>query len=124
MIRDANPADHVFIEDAWVSSAKPSIPRRYVRAYVHDLLSGDYRTKLLVACSNVDPTILYGFACEASGRLMYVFVKSDWRRKGIASDLLGVLGFKPGEPYRYAESTRTWRAVIRTSTRWGRGRQS
>lgn len=46
----------------------------------------------MVACLTEDPDVLLGYAISSPEALHYVFVKEAWRRRGIASRLLGPVG--------------------------------
>lgn len=137
MIRPARESDLAFIIDAWVGSYRcspdaPRLPartfRREFRQVVRDLLSRP-TTATLVMCSDVVgfDNLLSAFisvqvtdgCCTA---LLYAFTKSARRYEGIASALLEAAGIRPGQLFDFAQRTRDWKGVLRTSKRWSKGR--
>ncbi len=147
VVRPAAAGDRTFVVDSWVSSFRPRgserterhgalpadlgpLPRKLFgdtyRAAA-ELLLDDPETRTVVACSEGDPNLIWGFAAARAGALLYVFVKSGFRwhppRGGqhVGSALLVAAGLKPGEPYAFAFRTHAWTRLVKVSRSWARG---
>lgn len=68
-----------------------SIPQDQFMASYHmflDILLTRPTITISVACLNSDPDVILGFSVHEPGILHFVFVKPQWRRIGIATDLV------------------------------------
>lgn len=100
-VRDARVSDHAFIIDAWKRSfegaaAVRMCDRDHYRAEMTTVirkLLGKPDVFTLVAYDPEDENHLVGFACmtrdDVGAELHYVYVKKDFRGRGIARALIG-----------------------------------
>lgn len=92
-LRPMVPGDRSFIIDMWLKS-RPRMfgraldPRAYWRGQ-NRLCNGLLDScAALVACWTEDPDFIMGWAVTSSSAVHYVWVREDYRRTGIATDLL------------------------------------
>lgn len=106
-LRPAGPEDEPFIVDSWCMSYKSQAvardmgPRYLVdyKWFVRALLK---KVRVTVACDVEDPGVILGWCASSPGVVHYVFVKHDFRRLGIAKNLLAPW---LGKPTIYAAKT-------------------
>ncbi len=105
-IRPANGDDLNFIYATWLQSfwadnessrgsAGPTFFNEYPKVVDHILA----QSKTVVACKFDDPLVIYGYLVASPPIAHYTFVKSNFRRYGIAKALLEHL--KCGETYTH-----------------------
>lgn len=126
--RVALVSDRPFIISSWISSMRgafceergrlapptqvrmtPVVFARGQERRIKRLLD-DPQTRVLCAVLADDPDTILGWACARGDSLQYVFVKTLFRRHGIAKKLLGAL--MPGGVRRYAVRTRAGDSYI------------
>jgi GNAT superfamily N-acetyltransferase len=105
VLRDANSgSDHAFIYSTWRNAlwyAKrraPSDADAFYKALSEEIsriLKG-LGTRVNIACLSDDPDMLLGWSVIQDGRLEFVYVKRDYRGKGIGRLLCK--GFKSFDP--------------------------
>lgn len=120
MLRAGVPADHPFVIDSWLLSGRSqAIARDAGRGYAGDmkwllrrLLE---RGALLVACDKEEPGAIWGWALTRGSSIFYVYVRQEFRRKGLARALLAPFLDHQGEvvycarlPFR-SELPQVWR---------------
>jgi hypothetical protein len=107
-IRNGKAEDLHLVLDSWVKTyaqspyaramgrvgSKKTLFFQRTEARVRALLQA---CPVKVACDEVDEDVVIGWACGNPPYLHYVFVKSDFRKKGIAKDLVRSLGFEESE---------------------------
>lgn len=108
-IRPAEPGDHAFIFRSWLMGAyhgnragkgvrvPVGAPGDYLGSidqdafmkgyhkYIESMLTG---ATVSVACLRENPDVILGFSVSSGPVLHWVFVKPDWRKIGIARDLV------------------------------------
>lgn len=102
-VRDYVPADRNFILASWLrglyygSTWFSEIPKGIFMANYHNVLErilSHTATVIKIACLRDEPETILGYSVYREGAgicaLDYVFVKSRWRRIGIARDLVPV----------------------------------
>lgn len=93
ILRPGIPEDRPYVEDSWLLSGRS---QGYARdagpGYAHDmkwlirrLLD---RGALLVACDKDEPGAIWGWALTRGTTVVYVYVRQEFRRKGLAKALL------------------------------------
>lgn len=92
-LRPGTPEDHPFVVDSWLQSYRQqSIARDAGRAYMHDMKwlvrAWLARAALLVACDPEEPGAIWGWAVTRRDVILYVYVRQEFRRHGIARALL------------------------------------
>lgn len=93
ILRPATPSDHAFIVDSWLLSYRnQALARDAGQAYVHDmkwlirrLID---RSAVLVAADRDTPGAIWGWAATHGTTVLYVYVRQEFRRRGIARMLL------------------------------------
>lgn len=97
MLRDGCVDDHAFIYATWLRGLYygntwfKQIPQKiYFETYhkaIEAVLSRP-QTKVLVACFKDEPSVLTGYSISRGETLHWVFVKTAWRKIGIAKKLV------------------------------------
>ncbi len=96
-IRDGQPGDVNFIYATWLKGLRfgndlfREIPAKvYFEAYhkVVEALLNRPGVVIRVACLLEDPDVILGYSVSKGDRLDYVFVKTAWRKIGIAKNLV------------------------------------
>lgn len=103
-LRLATADDHASIYSDWLRSARKSrtyggVSSQVFYFWMHltiEVLLADPGVAWIVACSNTDPTKIYGWMCGQradtvagdQGLVHYVYVKKLYRRMGIAEKLI------------------------------------
>ena len=122
MTRTNDPAE-AFVKDTWVRSlydgVRPDATDRQlltyltsqgascVRPYVLAVLALP-RSQVFIAGAEDDPQLLLGYVCAEPGRVHYVYVKKNLRRRGISDRLLTYATNRLG-PFKYTSTlTRAW----------------
>jgi len=119
VLRPAGAADHPFIVDSWLLSYRgQAIARDAGASYVRDmkwlirrLLE---RGRVLVAADADEPSVIWGWAATGDRTVLYVYVREQFRRNGIASALLAPYLARPdvtycAKTYRDITIPRGWR---------------
>lgn len=98
--RDMASEDQSFVFSAWLRSVRNESPaysmvtdRLFFKEH-HDVVERLFSASpVVVACLADDPSVLIGFACGDHTKhvVHYFYVKSDFRRMGIATAMLKVL---------------------------------
>lgn len=115
--RPFEPDDRNFIVNSWVASYRDSDTAGMIQVddwyavmipQVNKVLAKpDVET--IVACGQSDTSHLYGFICfdraDNPPLVYYVFVKSAYRRNGIAKGLFDAAGIRPDSVFHYVCST-------------------
>lgn len=115
-IRKATEEDIPFIFNSWLKSyrnsmfAKPIANQIYFTEH-HKVIENIVKhNEVLVACSNQDPSEVYGYCC--AGRVdgifsvHYVYVKHSFRRMGIGKTLLSNFNYDPTLASLFTHHTR------------------
>lgn len=98
--RGMRETDKGLIVTSWLKSYRPSVPwigrddfYRLYRTVINELLDKDGVTSVVV-CSPDDEDHVIGWACTEPARslLHYIFVKSDYRKLGIAKAIREHIG--------------------------------
>lgn len=94
-LRDSLPADENYIYVHWLMGLRRDndlfhlIPRdlyfKTYRAVISKILP---RSKIRIACLKEDPEVIIGYSVYEPDRIHWIYVKEDWRRIGLAKDLL------------------------------------
>lgn len=94
-LRLGEPGDRAFVQRSWLCEHRFAPSTRFVEnaqyfADQHALIDDLLETSItLVACGADDPAHIYGFAVYGPGDVVhYVYVKSAYRRLGLADVLL------------------------------------
>lgn len=92
-LRPVQPGDMGFIVNSWVRSYENSpFARALGPAYLNlqDTIAKRIIAKeaTLVLCLSDDPETIVGWACTGENVVHYVYVKSAWRKRGLAKRLL------------------------------------
>lgn len=135
VLRDARESDDACISKTWLESFAEShdagpVPMHLYRAAYRpalDWLRARHGSRTIVACSTEDDNLIMGWVCGGPTprhglALHYVFVKSWYRKHGIATALIMALGIKPTEPFVHSYRTPVWRELARASRSWGHGK--
>ena len=134
VLRELREDDRPFVAKSWLESFAGShdagpIPMHLYRPVYRAAIAwliGRSDSKTIVACSAENDSLILGWSCGGNtsrhGKVLhYVFVKSWYRRRGIATSLIAALGLAPAEPFIYTYRTPLWRE-LRNSRSWGRGK--
>jgi len=116
LLRPMCPQDRALVIDTWCRSyhAHASCWMGFVscdtfvtcyRPTVERLLCESFTR---VACLPGEESAVIGWACVRGKHLHYVWVRGDWRKEGVATDLLRDLA---ADPIRYTHETDYWRMV-------------
>lgn len=106
-IRGVLPDDVTFVIKTWLRDYRDEVPRSCTdKTYYHEhqevigYLSS--RSIMKVACDINIPSIIYGFAVGKAipeGKVLvlhYVYLRPEWRRLGIGTELIRSLGYESG----------------------------
>lgn len=89
-IREGTDSDHAFVFSSYLNSYRPFVDMstgRYYSAY-HELMERCLGAqRLVVACSDIDPDMILGWALGDKDKLTYAYVKQVFRSLGIGKDL-------------------------------------
>lgn len=107
--------DFALVRDSWVNSYRNAAFSRentdaiYFKYHRHLALQLLASSQVLVACSEEDPDIVYGWICVEPDQetLHYIYVKHPFRRQGIAKSLLKASGFGPTGELVFSHRTRS-----------------
>lgn len=100
VLRPGVPEDLAFIVDSWVMSFRgQAIARDAGRGYMRDMKWLVRRLleqcAILVAADEDEPGAIWGWAATRGNAILYVFVRREFRRQGIAKRLLAPYLTKP-----------------------------
>lgn len=119
LLRPVRPEDHPYIVDSWlISNRGSSIARDAGHAYVHDMkwLIRQWleRAAVLVAVDEDAQGAIWGWAATSGSTVLYVYVREQFRRQGIAKMLLAPFLARDGviycaRPHREIPIPRGWR---------------
>ena len=120
-VRPVSVSDWAFIYDTFVKSAsigqvklRPELYKRgravsrlqKALAYRIDVLRGR-KAPFALACDPTDPDLLMGWASGEGTVLHYIYIKTAYRRQGIARQLVGTLGLASQSNLSYSVRTLT-----------------
>jgi len=93
LLRPASPDDHPFVVDSWVQSYRnQTIARDAGPSYMHDMKwivrAWMADAAVLVACDPEEPGAIWGWAATNQNTILYCYVRQEFRRHGIARQLL------------------------------------
>jgi GNAT superfamily N-acetyltransferase len=117
VVRPMLAGDLGFVLNSWLRSYHESDVARYVPNDVYFADAGHHgicvrllqETPALMACDAANPHTLYGWVCGAPGVLHYAYVKSPFRRLGIARLLLQHAGVEDGAVCtHFTRATKAW----------------
>lgn len=127
LVRRASKPDLRFITSSWLKSNRDApmvqgIPNTVYYHYHHKILEELIpRSLVLVACDPEDTGYIYGWACaevvDTALVVHYVYVRYDWRRKGVAKAMMDVLMDAESPPaVIHTHRTHTARKILRNKT--------
>jgi GNAT superfamily N-acetyltransferase len=81
----------LYYGDSWFSKIKKAVFINHYRKILQDILAKP-STRVRVACIKEDPDEIKGYAVLVNHEkaLMWIFVKKDWRKNGIAKALVPI----------------------------------
>lgn len=93
VLRPATSDDHAFIVDSWLCSYRgQAIARDAGASYMRDMKwlirRLVERSAVLVAADEDEPGAIWGWAASHGSTVLYVYVRQEFRRSGIAGMLL------------------------------------
>lgn len=91
-----------FYYDSWVKSILKSVYFENYKKIIDYVLQS---ASIIIACSNDDPNVIFGYLVHEPGVAHYCFVKDHFRRFGIAKDLYSK-AFDPDEKISFTHRTR------------------
>lgn len=96
-LRDYSLADRNFIFSTWLRGLRygnevfnfinSEIYFRFYQQVIESIL-GRPGISIKIACLKEDPEVILGYSVSEKDVLHYIFVKTSWRRIGIANDLV------------------------------------
>lgn len=102
-LRPSLPTDEGFVYSSWLKSyrdapAMSGISNTIYYANVHGIIENVLKTaKVIVACNDEDPQLIYGYIVYEPGTVFYGYTKHSFRGLGIAKSLeKAALGESPG----------------------------
>lgn len=104
ILRPATAEDHPYIVDSWLLSFRgQAIGRDAGPAYVRDMKWFIRRllstARVLVAADADHPATIWGWTATADKTVLYVYVREQFRRNGVAKILLGPFLTRPDIVY-------------------------
>lgn len=122
-LRPLTEADLPFVLDCWVKSYQRSHHARACGKQYHTIQDAIAKrhianSAVLVCCLDEDPETIVGWAVTGPGVVHYVYVKMNWRRRGVASKLLAPYLGQEGVAHTH---TMTWDDERKPWTRVPRG---
>lgn len=118
-IRPIKEQDLAFIYNSWLKSyreapAVRTVPNHIYYTEHHEIIEKILKSpysEILVACDPLNDDILYGYVVgehmEHNLTLHWVYCKQEWRRRGVATGLLGQLKSRSADlPIQYTHFTR------------------
>jgi hypothetical protein len=81
--------DGLYYGDSWFSKIKKAIFYNYYRKILQGIIAKP-STQIRIACIKDDPTEIKGYVILTNNAkaIMWIFVKRDWRKNGIARALV------------------------------------
>lgn len=95
IVRSASTGDESFILNAWLKSQRytsrywGSVEQNAYFEYMPSVIQARLKHGAYVAVLQDTPLVILGFSCQTAEALHYVYVKKEYRGKGIAKLLVG-----------------------------------